>query len=279
MAITIKSVFPEFDGAQWVINKFVPECPIRQIDKFKADPEHYYEAFKCGTKYNAGDRVVSLIQLSNKNEYIISGYFLVDEFEYVDSADGNKFKVTPLRVENADEIGSRILRSNLTPSEIGQQKKRKTKEAVDKFVNSLTFEGRIDVNRIEWTGAKNFTLNWNELNSVLKNPINEDFKTALSRIKGVYLQVDTKTGKMYVGSAYGKEGIAQRWRDYADTCHGGNDGLIKLVNEKGLDYIKENFEYSIIEVFPMGTDDQTILDEETKQKKRLHTREFGYNKN
>ena len=45
------------------------------------------------------------------------------------------------------------------------------------------------------------------------------------------------------------------------------------------DYIKENFEYTILEIFKSSTDDETILNRESFWKRVLHTRDFGYNRN
>ena len=50
-------------------------------------------------------------------------------------------------------------------------------------------------------------------NSTLKYIVDNNlpsWKTALSNVKGVYIIVDTKNGKQYVGSAYGDECIWQR---------------------------------------------------------------------
>ena len=59
------------------------------------------------------------------------------------------------------------------------------------------------------------------------------WQAALSSISGVYLILDTKTGKTYVGSAYGEGGIWQRWSCYAETGHGRNVELIALLQSKG----------------------------------------------
>ena len=48
---------------------------------------------------------------------------------------------------------------------------------------------------------------------------------------GVYMLRYTPTGDTYVGSASGGGGLARRWRDYADTVHGGNMELVALVGE------------------------------------------------
>jgi hypothetical protein len=104
------------------------------------------------------------------------------------------------------------------------------------------------------------------------------WKSALSNVKGVYLIVDTNTGKQYVGSAYGDECIWQRWSEYAKNGHGGNIELRELLKTNGEDY-RYNFKYSILEVCNMNLGNDYIIDRETHWKEVLLTRRFGLNKN
>ena len=70
-----------------------------------------------------------------------------------------------------------------------------------------------------------------------------DWINALNHQKGVYLITDKKTGKKYVGSAYGAEGLWQRWLAYCYTGgHGGNVELIKLLKQNE-NYGVKNFEF------------------------------------
>jgi hypothetical protein len=62
-------------------------------------------------------------------------------------------------------------------------------------------------------------------------------------VKGVYLIVDKKNGKMYVGSAYGDLGIWSRWSCYIGTGHGWNDELTKLIKDNGIQYARDNFQF------------------------------------
>ncbi|MDY5944446.1 MAG: OPT/YSL family transporter, partial [Faecalibacterium sp.] len=102
--------------------------------------------------------------------------------------------------------------------------------------------------------------------------------TALSM--AVYLITDTKTGKLYVGSATSQTGmLLQRWSSYIADGHGGNEALKELVKKQGFDYVKENFQYSILENYNARMDDEYILRRESWWKETLRTREFGYNKN
>jgi hypothetical protein len=112
---------------------------------------------------------------------------------------------------------------------------------------------------------------------ILKQIIrNESWQAALSSVKCVYLIVDRKTGKAYVGSAYGKGGIWERWCCYGDTDHGHNVKLINLLEVEGPTYA-ENFQYAILEIAdPLDTDKQ-VLERETHWKEVLMSREHGYN--
>ena len=105
-----------------------------------------------------------------------------------------------------------------------------------------------------------------------------DYYRALSTVKGIYMIIDGNTGKLYVGSAYGTDGIWGRWASYVETCHGGNYELEKLYNENGEEYFNK-FKYLILQILPVKTSDQEVLNIETKYKKRFLTREFGLNMN
>ncbi len=121
-------------------------------------------------------------------------------------------------------------------------------------------------------GYDKVNISWKELSRLVSK---ESWKTALQNQKGVYLITDIKTGKMYIGSAYGENMILGRWQSYIKTGHGGNSELKKLSS----DYIKENFKYSILDIFKSTVDDKLILQRESWWKYVLLTKEFGYNKN
>ena len=107
-----------------------------------------------------------------------------------------------------------------------------------------------------------------------------DWKTALSIVKGVYVVFDRSTGKKYVGSAYGTEGIWSRWASYLQNGHGWNDELVTIIGTKGIGYAKENFRFTLLEQLPMRTDDESIFNRETYWKEALLSRgDHGYNRN
>lgn len=129
----------------------------------------------------------------------------------------------------------------------------------------------------DFVGFDNVNLDYKTLKHIVSDNI-LSWKSALSKVKGVYLIVDTLTGKQYVGSAYGDECIWQRWSNYAKNGHGGNVELKELINNNGTDY-KYNFNYSILEVCNMNLGNDYVIERETHWKDVLFTRKFGLNKN
>ena len=131
----------------------------------------------------------------------------------------------------------------------------------------------------EFPGYENVRLSYPLLKNIVDRQL-PGWVDALRNQKAVYLITDTKTGKMYVGSATSQTGmLLQRWSSYAADGHGGNVELRELVNQQGFDYVKENFQYSILENYNARMDDGYILKRESWWKETLRTREFGYNKN
>lgn len=102
---------------------------------------------------------------------------------------------------------------------------------------------------------------------------------ALKKITGVYCLTDMKTGKLYIGSATGGEGVAQRWGNYLDSKHGGNKKLVALYQEKGAEYFEEYFTFTLLEYFGLSYDPEAIIAREQYWKRCLGTIKHGYNDN
>lgn len=131
----------------------------------------------------------------------------------------------------------------------------------------------------EFAGYDKVSLSYSQLEAIIKLK-KQTWIGALENQKAVYLQTDKVTGKLYVGSATSDQGmLLSRWKNYIENGHGGNVGLKELVKEKGFDYIKKNFQYTIIENFNAKVDDHYVLERESYWKEVLRSREFGYNKN
>jgi len=129
----------------------------------------------------------------------------------------------------------------------------------------------------DFPGYKSVLLSYSMLQTVIRES-NPSWRTALSNVGGVYLITDTSDGKLYVGSAYGGEGIWQRWTAYAQNGHGGNKEIVKLLLEKNNSHA-EHFQFSLLEVCDIDSDSEYVIKRETHWKTVLKTREFGLNKN
>lgn len=131
----------------------------------------------------------------------------------------------------------------------------------------------------DFPGYENVKIDFSSLELIVVNQ-KMDWKVALENVKGIYLIVDKNNGKKYVGSAYGDYGIWARWSTYIYTGHGYNDELVDLIENNGIEYARKNFQFAILELRSMKTDDDTIIDRESFWKEVLLTRgKFGYNNN
>lgn len=113
---------------------------------------------------------------------------------------------------------------------------------------------------------------------VIKNEL-PDWKVALSSVFGIYLISDEKAGKHYVGSAYGDEGIWGRWRSYVNSYHASNEDLVELFERKSEKYFRKHFKFSILEIISSSSTKEDVINKESLWKRKLFSREHGYNRN
>lgn len=155
------------------------------------------------------------------------------------------------------------------------------------FRDAIPFIEKLSVKEIlpsvysgfDFPGYDNVCLTYEQLATIVHGNY-PSYHNALKNQKAVYLQTDKATGKLYVGSATAQYGmLLQRWQSYIDNGHGGNVGLKELISQKGFAYIKQNFQYTIIENFNAKVDDAYVLQREAYWKDVLQTKKFGYNKN
>lgn len=106
-----------------------------------------------------------------------------------------------------------------------------------------------------------------------------DWRQVLSAIKGVYLITDRNTGKLYVGSAYGDDGIWGRWCEYVNSNgHGGNKSL-KVLIDADSEYASKHFQFSILMLLPKTITADEAIRKEQLFKRKLGTNSFGLNNN
>lgn len=129
-----------------------------------------------------------------------------------------------------------------------------------------------------FTGYENLILSYDDLKDIVEDRITyENWHTALSSVNAIYLIVDTKEGKQYVGSAYGKNGLLGRWSVYVNTGHGNN----KLMKQEVCNHPDryKYFQFSVLQILPKTMTDEEIIHMETLWKNKLMSKEFGMNDN
>lgn len=130
----------------------------------------------------------------------------------------------------------------------------------------------------DFPGFDDVILDYSDLKNIIdNNDANREWHRMLSSVAGVYLILDTETGKQYVGSASGKEGILGRWKQYAKDGHGSNKLLVEVLKENPQHYMK--FQYSILRTLPKTLTNTEVVSVESIYKKKLGSRAFGLNSN
>lgn len=133
---------------------------------------------------------------------------------------------------------------------------------------------------LHYTQFKDYSdviLNYNELKEIIGNA-HKDWKIPLTVTNAIYLILDKKEGKQYVGSTYSKEnGIWGRWSGYAKSGHNGNKLLKKLFEED--ENYADNFQWSILTLISKNITEKEAITLETLYKKKLGSRAFGLNGN
>ena len=120
-------------------------------------------------------------------------------------------------------------------------------------------------------------LDYNQLKRIFETN-NAEWKSKLESCNGIYLILDKKCGKQYVGSTYNRDGIWGRWKQYAETGHGGDKDLKPLLSDDS-NYAAKYFQWCILETLPLKILDEHAIDRESLYKRKFGTREFGYNNN
>jgi hypothetical protein len=145
----------------------------------------------------------------------------------------------------------------------------------DQLIVAAIREQRMTIG--DFPGFNNVLLSYAMLKTLVRES-HPSWSAVLSNITGVYLITDTNTGKLYVGSAYGGNGIWQRWISYATNGHGGNKELRELLQMEGKEYA-QFFQFSLLEICDINSSDEYVISRETHWKEVLMSREFGLNWN
>ena len=218
--------------------------------------------------------IVALIRLPEAHKWIFAGTHRSLGCQWVNSPKPPHYAYQTKMVPETEELTGRLV--------VRYEKTcRQSYLNAEKWANDLAVEEmRPEPMTIgEFPGYNHVLITKQQLDTLVRRQ-NPSWRAALKNVPGIYLIADTKTGRLYVGSATSEDGIWQRWQDYSRTGHGGNKLLRKLLNEKNADYAN-HFQFSILETGNMYSTRDEILARETHWKQILcsRDRQGGYNAN
>lgn len=235
------------------------------VASFKSNKERLFEGHFWNAKqksFRVGQTVIGFIALSDDK-------WLLFDISRI-TKDLNVYNGSGYEYQTVKEYSKYFGRLVISYKNKAQNLVRKAETVIDQCE---VYEIISDVYEEDYfPGYDSINISWDKLKYVLEK---KDWKAALKNQKGVYLITDTCTGKRYVGSAYGDNMIYARWKNYVDTCNGGNKDLKQLDSN----YIRENFRYSLLEIYKSSVNDKDIIAREYYWMNVLMTRDkrFGYN--
>ncbi len=248
------------------------------IDKWLSSSEHekengtslcsYWGWFGSKKNFNIGQTVFSFVKISYDEWLFISAAEILD----IPKNDRAKIKIVDKYRPLFGKLVVKYKKGNTFARYVFLMSKIlpncKVKEILPSIYNGEQFEGYDKVH-----------LPYKKIVDVFSGKIMPTYYEALKKITGIYCLTDTKNGKLYIGSATGGEGVAQRWINYLNSGHGGNKKLIDLFDEKGKEYFQEYFTFTLIEYFGLSYDPERIKEREQYWKRCFDTISNGYNDN
>lgn len=241
------------------------EWYIKDRQKFIA-----YQSEQSEALFKDVDYIVSFIGEEGTTARMVGVYRILGlDQERIDKVNNGHFYYKMAEVSGFEELNERVIidwgKSTIT----WHQWLHKN----DKEVVAIERKG------IDWVcpDYEEIILSYEQLQRIFKDQISV-WKNKLSSSNCIYVISDSKSGSLYVGSTYNREGIWGRWKDYASTGHGGDVELIKLL-EADSEYAKKYFTWAILQVLPLGIQDEKAIRIETLWKNKLGRSACSLNKN
>lgn len=230
-----------------------------------------YQSFQSIEKFKDTDYLISFTALDSTKALFL-GIFKVESVErrWYEKSKKEEFYYTLKEDKLYDDLIDRLVIDwgGSTRNWVQRYDKQ------DKEVLEILPKGYLG----EFKGLTNFILDFDDLKKLIDNPeANRDWKSNLSSINGIYMILDKKTGKQYIGSAYGKGGVWQRWSDYANNVHGDNV-LLKELCDSGSNY-KQYFQYTVLQSLPSNINMKEVIKIENLFKQKFGTLVHGLNRN
>lgn len=130
---------------------------------------------------------------------------------------------------------------------------------------------------LEFKGYDNISLPFRKLKQIIDANV-DNWRELLSNVNAVYVITDMKTGKLYIGSTYGYNGIWQRWSTYVNTNGTGKNKELEEIIKLNPNYAFENFKFTVLECFfNIDGNQKYVMDREKYWTKVFETIKFGYN--
>lgn len=215
--------------------------------------------------------IVTLIALPEKNHWLFVGVY-----EVISCSDSKKevncFRYKTREIQVFNEYSGRVV---LKYEKIFRQSYPYLETVINDLKLAEIKPEKLTVSA--FPGFNDVLISHRVLKSIVRMGV-ESWKSILSNVKGVYAIIDRSNGKTYVGSATGEDMLWQRWTQYAQDGHGGNNMLKQLMKDNGPNYVM-NYQYTILEIADSHTSDKDILKRESFWKNVLCSRKFGYNEN
>lgn len=230
-----------------------------------------YQKEQAKDIFKGVDYIISFIGLEN-SKALLFGFFKVNGVKKV-KKDKYVYELDEIKEEWCNTFNDRVVidwgKGALMWHQWYDISKNKSKEVIE-----ILPKGYLG----EFKGLTNFIIDFQELEKIIKNPdANRDWKTHLSSVNGIYMILDKKTGNQYIGSAYGKNGIWQRWSTYVKNKHGENKKLIELCNSSN-NYHK-NFQYTVLQSLPSNLSAEEVIKIENLYKEKFGSKAHGLNEN
>ncbi len=248
------------------------------IDVFRHGSFQGWQAWQ-GARNFERPQIVSLIQMrGGSNRWLFAGCFDQLGCAKHPSPEGGWLYETTERATTESLSGRLIIQYQRQ----GRNSYRNAETVADELVVAELRDNRVSAQI--FTDYSEVRLSNKELELIVSQQ-SDAWVEALSSVRGIYLITDTSNGKLYVGSALantrqrGKGGIWERWCQYASDGHGENVNLRQVIAANGIEYARNNFQYSILEVAGSTATDDDVRLREGHWKRVLVSYAHGYNKN
>ncbi|MCG9727529.1 GIY-YIG nuclease family protein [Vibrio brasiliensis] len=265
----ISLVFPEINEANCKIHLAVWNGENNPLDVFLAGEFEEWQRWQSKRNFER-TFIVSLIQLPGNGRWLFAGCYRSLSCQYLEQEQYNYYSTEEL-TETQSLSGRLIVQFKRS----GRQSYLLAENWAENILVSELLRKKLAVK--EFSGYQHSLIRKEQLDIIVSQQV-ESWKSALASVSGVYLITDRLTGKLYVGSATGENGIWQRWTDYSVSGHGGNAELIELLKVKGYEY-SSNFQYSVLEIADNHADKNDVFAREKYWKEVLCSKEHGYNAN